>query len=639
MSQLSVHDRVWSDETIGQLIDQLLQLRRRMDQVELTHADRLARVIEDRRASAKNLLQYLTLRQQDLRSLQEELSNRGLSSLGRCEANVYATLTAVIEILCRLAAHGQPEKSGLAEIDFDQSRQLIDRSTSAMFGPRPAVGGAHIMVTMPSEAADDYGLMCDLVAQGMDCMRVNCAHDDASVWKRMVDNLHRASDEQKRHCKILMDLGGPKLRTGAIEAGPKVLKWRPRRDAFGRVIAPARIWFREEGSTAVSPLPVDATIPVIAEWFPVVQPGDEIRYSDARGRSRRVRIIQCRPEGFLGEADRTSYITSDTQLKLHSSKQKTHCKPGYLGTLPSIEQYLVLRRGDRLLLGNDFMVGSPAKHDEHGQIVRPATIGCTLPSVFRNVKVGERVLFDDGKIAACIQTLHENHVELEITNASLSGTKLRADKGINLPDSRLQLGALTDKDIEDLAVVVQHADMVGYSFVRSAEDVERLQSELARLGRPEMPIVLKIENRQAFEHLPSLLLAAMQSPASGVMIARGDLAVELGWQRLAEVQEEILWMCEAAHMPVIWATQVLESLAKSGLPSRAEITDAAMSVRAECVMLNKGPYILEAMRVLSDILRRMRDHQIKKRPLLRRLHLADDVIPEEEKGSGAVLLD
>ncbi len=634
-----MHGRVRSDEATGQLIDQLVRLRRRMDQVEHTHANRLACVIEDRRASAKNLLQYLTLRQQDLRSLQEALSNRGLSSLGRCEANVYATLTAVIEILCGLVGHEQPEKHELAEIDFDQSRQLIDRSTSAMFGPRPAVGGAHIMVTMPSEAADDLGLVCDLVAQGMDCMRVNCAHDDASVWKRMVDNLHRASHEHKRHCKILMDLGGPKLRTGAIEAGPKVLKWRPRRDAFGRVIAPARIWFREEGSAAVSPLPVDATIPVIAEWFPVVQPGDEIRYSDARGRSRRVRIVHRRPEGFLGEADRTSYIISDTQLKLHSSKQKARYKPGYPGTLPSIEQYLVLRRGDRLLLGNDFMVGSPAKHDEHGQVVRPATIGCTLSSVFRHVKVGERVLFDDGKVAACIQILHENHVELEITNASLSGTKLRADKGINLPDSKLQLGALTDKDIEDLAIVVQHADMVGYSFVRSAEDVERLQSELARLGRPEMPIVLKIENRQAFEHLPSLLLAAMQSPASAVMIARGDLAVELGWQRLAEVQEEILWMCEAAHMPVIWATQVLESLAKSGIPSRAEITDAAMSVRAECVMLNKGPYILEAMRVLSDILRRMRDHQIKKRPLLRRLHLADDLISDEEKGSGAVLLD
>jgi len=79
------------------------------------------------------------------------------------------------------------------------------------------------------------------------------------------------------------------------------------------------------------------------------------------------------------------------------------------------------------------------------------------------------------------------------------------------------------------------------------------------------------------------------------MIARGDLLVEIGYERLAEVQEEILWLCEAAHVPVIWATQVLEGLAQKGLPSRAEITDAAMGVRAECVMLNKGPHIIEAV--------------------------------------------
>ena len=138
--------------------------------------------------------------------------------------------------------------------------------------------------------------------------------------------------------------------------------------------------------------------------------------------------------------------------------------------------------------------------------------------------------------------------------------------------------------------------------------------------------MLKIENRQAFESLPALLLASLRGSASGVMIARGDLAVELGWERLAEVQEEILWMCEAAHLPVVWATQVLETLAKTGLPSRAEITDAAMAVRAECVMLNKGPHILEAVRVLRDILDRMRDHQMKKRPMLRRLQLAVDAL-------------
>lgn len=115
------------------------------------------------------------------------------------------------------------------------------------------------------------------------------------------------------------------------------------------------------------------------------------------------------------------------------------------------------------------------------------------------------------------------------------------------------------------------------------------------------------------------------------MIARGDLAVECGWERLAEVQEEILWMCEAAHVPVIWATQVLETLAKEGRPSRAEITDAALAERAECVMLNKGPYIVEAVRLLNDILSRMAGHQSKKRPMLRKLKLAEGLTATSHK--------
>jgi pyruvate kinase len=118
-----------------------------------------------------------------------------------------------------------------------------------------------------------------------------------------------------------------------------------------------------------------------------------------------------------------------------------------------------------------------------------------------------------------------------------------------------------------------------------------------------------------------MLLEAMKSPRCAVMIARGDLAVECGFERLAEAQEEILWLCEAAHVPVIWATQVLETLAKEGMPSRAEVTDAAMAHRAECVMLNKGPYIVEALRVLDDILRRMHGHQAKKRSMLPELQL------------------
>ncbi len=106
----------------------------------------------------------------------------------------------------------------------------------------------------------------------------------------------------------------------------------------------------------------------------------------------------------------------------------------------------------------------------------------------------------------------------------------------------------------------------------------------------------------------------------GVMIALGDLAIECGYERLAELQEEILWLCEAAHLPVIWATQVLEQLATSGLPSGAEISDAAMSERAECVMLNKGPYINDAVVAIDNILQRMARHHYKKNALLRNLH-------------------
>ena len=104
----------------------------------------------------------------------------------------------------------------------------------------------------------------------------------------------------------------------------------------------------------------------------------------------------------------------------------------------------------------------------------------------------------------------------------------------------------------------------------------------------------------------------MQSYPVGVMIARGDLAIETGWKNIATIQEEILRICEAAHVPDIWATQVLESLAKKGTPSRAEITDAAASQRAECVMLNKGLHIKKTIKLLDRILRKMQGFQNKK---------------------------
>jgi pyruvate kinase len=165
--------------------------------------------------------------------------------------------------------------------------------------------------------------------------------------------------------------------------------------------------------------------------------------------------------------------------------------------------------------------------------------------------------------------------------------------------------------------------MVALSFLRTPDDVLQLEEHLQRLGAGRLGIVLKIENAAAFRNLPRILLASLRAPPVGVMVARGDLAVEVGFERLSEVQEEILWLCEAAHVPVIWATQVLEGLAKGGAPTRAEVSDAVMSSRAECVMLNKGPMIVPTVAFLSDILERMAEHHDKRMSLLRRLSVSE----------------
>jgi pyruvate kinase len=212
---------------------------------------------------------------------------------------------------------------------------------------------------------------------------------------------------------------------------------------------------------------------------------------------------------------------------------------------------------------------------------------------------------------------------LQVTHASPKGVKLRPEKGLNFPNTVLPLSPLTEKDLSDLDFVAIHADIIGYSFVQRSADIELLQQELdqrseERVTRPA--IVAKIETAIAVSNLPELIIHAAGKQSFGVMIARGDLAVEIGYQRLTEIQEEILWLCEAAHVPVIWATQVLESLVKDGAPSRGEMTDAAMAERAECVMLNKGEFIAEAITVLDDVLNRMEAHQSKKTPQLRALH-------------------
>jgi pyruvate kinase len=434
----------------------------------------------------------------------------------------------------------------------------------------------------------------------------------------MIDHLRAAEGETGRACRLSFDLGGPKLRTGPIGPGPAVLKWRPERDRLGRVVTPARVHFtaRADGDAAEP-----ASIAVERRFVQKARPGDTIELVDTRGRERVLRVVEVGDRECTCETETTGYVVPGTALSLRRGDHVV--AKGEVGPLPATPQSLSIRPGDLVDLVRGEDPGLDAVLDDEGEIVQPARVGCSLPEIFRCVRVGERIFFDDGRIGGAIQSVAEDRIRVEITSAAGGAAKLRGEKGINLPDSDLDLPALTEKDIEDLAFVAGHGDMVALSFVQRPEDVERLLAELARLGNRPLGIVLKIETQRAFERLPLLLLAAKRQAPVAVMAARGDLGVEVGFERLSEVQEEILWICEAAHVPVIWATQVLESLAKGGMPSRAEVTDAAMGGRAECVMLNKGPYIRETLRFLVDVLERMQEHQHKKTARLRMLRVSE----------------
>ncbi|MEQ1728151.1 MAG: pyruvate kinase [Vicinamibacterales bacterium] len=614
-----------NEASLASLIEELSELRRDMLRHEEVGLAQAGSLHPAHRLGASNLLHYLALRSRDVRPLQTKLMALGLSSLGRSEAHALATIDAVLGVLMRLVGE-VPVDLGAASAhpNFEDGARLLEAHAEALLGPPRPNRGVRILVTMPGTAAEDLTLARTLLESGMDCARINCAHDDAAIWGQTIAQLRRAEAVTGRRCRVIMDLAGPKLRTGPIEPGPSVQKIRPKRDPLGRVVRKARIWLTNAANPRPAPGDHDAVLSIDGNVHAGLGEHDVLEFVDARGATRRFEVVRSVGDGVSVEAAATCYVQPGTEIRRREHGEWLTL--GRVAALPAREGFLVLARGDTLILTRSQEPGRDAERDEHGVVRAAARVGCTLPEALDRVCVGEPAWLDDGRIGCRVRAVEADHVVLEVTQARAAGEKLRGDKGINLPDTELRLPALTEKDLQDLEFIAAHADAVALSFVHEPDDVIGLQRRLRELGHEDLGIVLKIETRRAFERLPQLLLAAMGNRACGVMIARGDLAVECGFERLAEVQEEILWLCEAAHVPVIWATQVLESLAQDGRPSRAEITDAAMAERAECVMLNKGPHIATALEVLDDILERMEGHQRKKSAMLRPLNLAARVL-------------
>lgn len=471
----------------------------------------LARVHESHRAGAANMLHYLALRSRDLRPLQERLTDAGLSSLGRMESNVLGNLHAVLAVLDD-AIDGVVGDRII--MPGERLRAELPRGAAALFGGAPEDRSTRIMVTLPTEAAEDAALVAGYAAAGMDVARINSAHDDPDRWRRMARHVRIAGPG----IPVAVDLAGPKIRTGPIA------------------------------------------------------PGVEMRQAEARKRRERSKA----------------------------------------GKRPALRVHV----GDTVTLTADMAPVRPTAGQRH-------RIGCTLPEALEALEPGHRVVFDDGSIQGVVSAVRPGEADVEIGAAAEGGSKLRAEKGINLPDTPLQAPALSQADRRTLTEAREWADIVQLSFTRSAADVRDLLDALAQAEATALGVIVKIETPSGFQALPEILLEVMTHERAGVMIARGDLGVEVGFTRLAEVQEEMLWLCESARIPVVWATEVLDTLATTGIPTRAEVTDAATANRAECVMLNKGPHIIEAIRALDDILTRMHGHLHKKRFLLRALRSWD----------------
>ena len=217
-----------------------------------------------------------------------------------------------------------------------------------------------------------------------------------------------------------------------------------------------------------------------------------------------------------------------------------------------------------------------------------------------DVKVGERVLLDDGKLALCVQ---QTNGKDEVTCEVIHGGPLRPRKGLNLPETKVSLPCITSKDAEDLAFALEkEVDWIGLSFVRRASDVIALKDEIKKAGK-HARVVAKIEKPEAIEDLEAILEAT-----DAVMVARGDLGVEIPMQEVPLLQKKIVRKCMEMGKPVIVATQMLESMIESASPTRAEVNDVANAVLdgADAVMLSGetsvGKHPISAIRAMRQVI-------------------------------------
>ena len=520
----------------------------------------------------------------------------------------------------------------LCKVTSQWGSLTLGNRAELLFGSPGKGRRTRIMVTLDASDIFQYDLIEQLLENGLDLARINCAHNSKREWKLLIESIRIA--EQRliqrgkgigHECIILMDLGGPKIRTGPMELKVSPLKISVLKDLHGRPVRFVEGFLDSEASqTELISLEGTPSSFVIAiskiEYGGLgsLKIGQKITFKDARDERLRTFTVLERisPTKVRIGLEHTAYLKEGIKLECQSNNAVDNdSKCSFtIGRIMAQAIEINVEAGNTLRLYRD---NAKLGHGANKADGTPPGISCTHPEVLDRVVIGHRVFIDDGKIEAIVRSSNDQYLELEIVSPKGVMAEIKSHKGINFPDSSIRMPALTQEDIGNLEFVVNNANMVGLSFVQKPEDIDKLRKKLFESDRPDFGIIAKIETVDSIHNLAKILIAGLELPKFAILIARGDLAVEVGFENLAFVQEDILCLCEAAHIPVILATQILESLTESGLRSRAEITDAIMGQRAECVMLNNGTHIVEAVKMLAALLSTEERHQIKKHQLFR----------------------
>ncbi len=564
--------------------------------------------------SFTNMQDFLSLKKHDLRPLQQELKELGLSSLHHAHMHLHHTIEHEQAILrCMGSEPWNPPKLPTTSPSPRRAVEILRERSCFLKGDAPH---SAVMLTLPSDSVRRPEFAAMLARSSVSIVRINTAHDTPEIWRSMAQMIRKINREARstHPIRIYVDLAGPKIRTGY----------------FRRVIVPFKTCTsrvqtlvlipESQGGTRIeedpqSPGSFRAFVAVEEAFYREMAHADYVEFDDHDRKPRHFKIAEYTPTHCRLECGKKVMITPQTRLTIQLEKKS------FLSTRPlrfdTVPETIRLFAGDRVMLCRSDKEG---RKFEEGEI--RALIPCTMAdAVFPKIREKDRIYIDDGKIGLSVLKKTDDGILAEVSSVKPGGAVVREEKGINFPDTPLDIPALTQEDIRHLQIVRPFADIIGLSFAQSGDDVRKLKELLN--DTPQTGIVVKVETKEGIRALPEMLFELFSWENSGVMLARGDLAIEVGFENLARVQEEILDLCEAAHTPVIYATQILENLMKKSLPSRAEVIDASIAQRAECIMLNKGPFASSAVSVLEKILSSMQELFFKGEPLLSPLHVWD----------------